>query len=152
MLLEYILLCYPWYYLPLCVSFSFSLCVWPSHFPSPPLFLTHSSHPASLLSSTPSLTLRFRLAKARNPVQPAAGMSCLSYCVCVCVCVKLVRLVLLFDFDVVHCLRAKLLPVPAFPKRQRETGEGRREQWREIAREMAVMERGNQERGIRGRK
>ncbi len=91
---------------------------------SPSLLLTHCSHPASILCSTPSLTLlRFRLAKARNPVQPAAGMSCLSCsvcaCVCVYVCVKLVRLVLLFD--VFHCLRAKLLPAPAFPKSLRET-------------------------------
>lgn len=80
---------------------------------SSPTVLTRPPHHCS----TPSLTLRFRLAKARNPVQPAAGMSCLSCCVCVYVCVKLVRLVLLFDFDVFHCLRAKLLPAPAFPKR-----------------------------------
>lgn len=79
-----------WYspLLSLSISISFSPCVWPSHFPSPLLSLTHSSHPASLLCSTPSLTLRFRLAKARNPVQPAAGMSCLSCSVCVCVCVS----------------------------------------------------------------
>lgn len=40
-----------------------------------------------------------------------------------CVCEKLVRLVLLFDFDVFHCLRTKLLPVPAFPNRLRESRE-----------------------------
>lgn len=48
-------------------------------------------------------------------------------CLCVhaCVCVKLVRLVLLFD--VFHCLRAKLLPVTAFPKSLRETQEEEKE-------------------------
>lgn len=52
--------------------------------PSSPTVLTRPPQRCS----TPSLTLRFRLAKARNPVQPAAGMSCLSCCVCTYVCVS----------------------------------------------------------------
>ena len=34
---------------------------------------------------------------------------------------KLVKLVLLFDFDVFHCLRAKLFPAPGLPKCLRAT-------------------------------
>ena len=47
-------------------------------------------------------------------------------------CVKLVRLVLLFD--VFHCLRAKLLPAPAFPKSLREIERRKKREGREITR------------------
>lgn len=125
---------------PVYIGFSSSLCVLPSHFPSLPLSLTHGSHPGSLLSSTPSLTLRFRLTKARNPVQPAAGMSCLSCYVYVsaCVCVSEVgEAGAAFWFWCVPLSESQAASCPCFPQTPGRNGEGKREQRRKIARKMA---------------